>query len=694
MARRAARQVTPADDLPVARVAVDVSLAHLDRPFDYLVPQRLAALAVPGCRVRVRFAGQLAGGYLLARAAASDHPGRLAYLERVVSPEPVLRPEIAALAREVADRYAGTLADVLRLAIPPRHAAAESAPDGRRPDGGRPAGGNPDSGRTAGGSPARGTGGARPPAPAPGPWARYPAGPAFLAALADGRAPRAVWTALPGPDWPAEIAQAAAATAASGRGTLIVVPDARDLDRADQALATGLGPGGHACLAAGLGPAERYRRWLAVSRGQVRVVAGTRAAMFAPVHDLGLVVIWDDGDDLHAEPRAPYPHAREVLALRAHRAGAAALIGGFARTAEATSLVSSGWAAALAAARPQVRASAPKISAAGADTELTRDSEARSARIPGLALRTARAGLARGPVLVQVPRRGYVTAVACENCRASARCAVCGGPLALATGTGPAACRWCGRSDPGWRCPACGDPRVRAVVTGSRRTAEELGRAFPGTPVVVSGGASVVTSVAAAPALVVATPGAEPRADGGYAAAVLLDGWVLLGRPSLRAAEEALRRWLNAAALVQPGPAGGEVIVVAEASLPVVQALIRWDPAAHAERELAERYTLRFPPAVRMAAVSGPERAVAALLAAADLPPDAEVLGPVTQDGAAAPAGNGAGRAPADTVRMLVRMPRSGASALAGALQAAQAVRSARKDAGPVRVQLDPAELI
>ena len=694
MARRAARQVTPADDLPVARVAVDVSLAHLDRPFDYLVPQRLAALAVPGCRVRVRFAGQLAGGYLLARAAASDHPGRLAYLERVVSPEPVLRPEIAALAREVADRYAGTLADVLRLAIPPRHAAAESAPDGRRPDGGRPAGGNPDSGRTAGGSPARGTGGARPPAPAPGPWARYPAGPAFLAALADGRAPRAVWTALPGPDWPAEIAQAAAATAASGRGTLILVPDARDLDRADQALATGLGPGGHACLAAGLGPAERYRRWLAVSRGQVRVVAGTRAAMFAPVHDLGLVVIWDDGDDLHAEPRAPYPHAREVLALRAHRAGAAALIGGFARTAEATSLVSSGWAAALAAARPQVRASAPKISAAGADTELTRDSEARSARIPGLALRTARAGLARGPVLVQVPRRGYVTAVACENCRASARCAVCGGPLALATGTGPAACRWCGRSDPGWRCPACGDPRVRAVVTGSRRTAEELGRAFPGTPVVVSGGASVVTSVAAAPALVVATPGAEPRADGGYAAAVLLDGWVLLGRPSLRAAEEALRRWLNAAALVQPGPAGGEVIVVAEASLPVVQALIRWDPAAHAERELAERYTLRFPPAVRMAAVSGPERAVAALLAAADLPPDAEVLGPVTQDGAAAPAGNGAGRAPADTVRMLVRMPRSGASALAGALQAAQAVRSARKDAGPVRVQLDPAELI
>jgi primosomal protein N' (replication factor Y) (superfamily II helicase) len=715
VARRAARQVAPADDLPVARVAVDVSLAHLDRPFDYLVPQRLAAAAVPGCRVRVRFAGQLTGGYLLARAAASEHPGRLAYLERVVSPEPVLRPEIAVLAREVANRYAGTLADVLRLAIPPRHAGAEAAPAGSAQAGGSQAGGSQDrggparggqagsnqaGGSQAGGGPAMGgpdgdpAGRWRPPAPAPGLWARYPAGPAFLAALAGGRAPRAVWTALPGPDWPAEIALAAAATSASGRGTVIVLPDARDLDRADQALTGTLGPGRHACLAAGLGPAERYRRWLAVSRGQVRVVAGTRAAMFAPVHDLGLVVIWDDGDDLHAEPRAPYPHAREVLALRAHRAGAAALIGGFARTAEATSLLSSGWAAAVTATRPQVRRCAPKVSAAGADTELARDAAARSARIPGLALRTARAGLARGPVLVQVPRRGYVTAVACENCRSSARCPVCGGPLALATGTGPAACRWCGRSDPGWRCPVCGDPRVRAVVTGSGRTAEELGHAFPGTPVVVSGGATVVTVVPAAPALVVATPGAEPRAEGGYAAAVLLDGWVLLGRPSLRAAEEALRRWLNAAALVQPGPAGGEVIVVAEASLAAVQALVRWDPVSHAERELSERYALRFPPAVRMAAVSGAEQAVTALITAADLPAGADVLGPVTPDGTAVPAGNDGGQRPADTVRMLVRVPRSGAAALAGALHAAQAVRSARKDTGPVRVQLDPGELI
>ena len=116
----------PAEVLPVARVAVDMSLPHLDRPFDYLVPTTLDVAAVPGCRVRVRFAGKLVDGFLLERAEQSDHEGRLAYLERVTSSEPVLTPEIADLAREIADRYAGTLADVLRLAIPPRHARVEA----------------------------------------------------------------------------------------------------------------------------------------------------------------------------------------------------------------------------------------------------------------------------------------------------------------------------------------------------------------------------------------------------------------------------------------------------------------------------------------------------------------------------------------------------------------------------------------
>jgi primosomal protein N' (replication factor Y) (superfamily II helicase) len=676
------------EQLPVARVAVDISLAHLDRPFDYLVPAAMADTAVPGCRVRVRFAGQLVDGYLLERRQTSDHQGRLARLERVTSPEPVLTPEVFDLARAVADRYAGTLADVLRLAIPPRHAAAELK-----------------TGKNDGSKPSADAGSR----PAPGSWLRYPAGGAFLTGLADGRPVRAAWSALPGQQWPSEIAIAAAITAASGRGVVIVVPDARDLQLVDAALA-GLSQGApwaHVSLSADLGPAERYHRWLMARRGLVQVVAGTRSAMFAPVTDLGLVVLWDDGDDLHAEPRAPYPHAREVLALRAHRSKAAALIGGFARTAELTQLVAAGWARPLTGSPQALRQAMPMIRAAPDETELARDAAAMTARLPSLALRSARAALAGsapaasargipaggpgGPVLVQVPRRGYLAAIACARCRAQARCAKCAGPLEVGGSQQIPDCRWCGALAVDWTCSRCGSDRLRALVTGAARTAEELGRAFPGIPVRTSGGQHVLATVTAEPALVIATPGAEPVALEGYAGALLLDGWAMLGRPSLRAAEEALRRWLNAVALVRPG---GPVVVLAESSLPAVQALIRWDPVDFVERELAERTELGFPPAVRMASVTGTSQAVAEFLDAAELPAGAEVLGPVPVETfpVVQPASDPAER-PQAQERALIRIGRKDGLALARALHAAQATRSARKDGAAVRVQLDPAEV-
>src|SRR3954468_14791049 len=121
--RRAARPRTPrpapgpAAVDPVAQVLVDVPLPHLDRPFEYTVPEPMADAAVPGARVRVRFAGQERDGFVLARAAEAEHAGRLAPLRRVVSPEPVLSPQLQRLCRAVSDRWAGTLPDVLRLAV-------------------------------------------------------------------------------------------------------------------------------------------------------------------------------------------------------------------------------------------------------------------------------------------------------------------------------------------------------------------------------------------------------------------------------------------------------------------------------------------------------------------------------------------------------------------------------------------------
>jgi primosomal protein N' (replication factor Y) len=238
---------------------------------------------------------------------------------------------------------------------------------------------------------------------------------------------------------------------------------------------------------------------------------------------------------------------------------------------------------------------------------------------------------------------------------------------------------------------------LRAGVVGAGRTAEELGRAFPGATVRTSGGsAPVLDRVAGRPDLVVATPGAEPPADGGYGAALLLDGWAMLSRPDLRVAEETLRRWMAAAALVAPAADGGRVVVAADAGLPPVQALIRWDPAGHAAAELAERAEVGFPPAVRMASVEGAATAVAEVVDAllgSDLiaglgPPDADVLGPVELD----PEPGGDPTAP-PRERALIRVPRAQGRALAAALAAVAARRSARKATDPVRVRLDPPEV-
>ena len=641
----------PAAVNPIARLAVDVPLPHLDRPFDYLVPSTLDDDVGVGSRVRVRFAGQLVDGYVLERVARSEHAGRLAFLERAVGGEPVLTPETTKLFRAVADRWAGNFVDVVRLGVPSRHARAEAMTN--------------------------------PPADPPlGPsttgFGRYGTGPAFLRAVANDRPARAAWSALPGEDWPARIAEALQTVVAAGRGAIAVVPDARDLTRLDDAVTAALGPGRHVALSADLGPAERYRRWLAAKRGTVRAVIGTRSAAYAPVADLGLLAIWDDGDDLYDEPRAPYAHTRDVLVLRSAQARCALLLAGFARTAEVQLLIEQGWAHEIVPDRSVLRTAAPRVHVTGDDVEQARDPGAAAARLPSLAWRTTREALASGrPVLVQVPRRGYVPALACVRDRAPARCANCAGPLA-APGQGAVPhCRWCGRPAGDWQCAHCGGRAMRAVVIGARRTAEELGRAFAGTPVRTSGGDRVLDRVEPGPELVVATPGAEPVVEGGYAAALLLDGWALLARADLRAAQEALRRWMTAAALVRPD---GVVIVGADSGVPAVQALVRWDPAGFAARELADRDELGFPPAVRMASLTGVGPAVADLLAAADLPSQTQVIGPVPAE--------------REAERMLVRVPRRQGTALAAALKSAAASRTARKAPDPVRIVLDPQQLL
>lgn len=727
-----------AADLPIARLCVDVAPAHLDRLFDYTVPAALSDDAQPGVRVKVRFGAQDVDGYVMERAASTTHTGNLVAIRKVVSPQPVLTPEVADLARRVADYYAGSLSDVLRLAVPPRLARVEKEPTALET---RVA--SAEAGET-------GATGAEPDLTVQVPtattagsvtaWSVYRGGDAFLGRLRAGDSPRAVWTALPGQGrtagWPAALAQAALATASGGRGTVVVLPDAHDVDRLAQALVeagvAGWSPQ-HAAeqpeapcfvpLTADLGPTPRYRNFLAALRGEAQIVIGTRAAAFAPVADLGLAVCWDDVDAMHQERRAPYPHVREVLALRAEQTGCAVLVGGLSRSIHAEALVRSGWAREIVADRQTVRTETPRVEAL-TSVEVAREGPAGAARLPGAAWQAITKGLLDGPVLVQVPRAGYLPVVACVRCRTAARCTACNGPLALHGAHAVPQCSWCGALAGGWRCPECSATGLRSVRVGSDRTAEELGKAFPGATVRVSGARSasgILSEVPDKPALVVSTPGAEPVAPSGYSVGVLLDAAVSTSHVGLYTDQEALHRWITAGALVRPSRLGGRLLLVGDAAPTPTNALVRWDPAGLAGRELDERAELSMPPAVRIASVTGDRHAVALFLSRVTLPEGGSVLGPVDLPEPVAAAqpertpslgrtgrpavsravqpGSGTARSRAGggleaEVRAILRVPVARGRDLARRLAAALAVASARREAGLITVVLDPKEML
>jgi len=683
--------------LPVAQVRLESSLPHLDRPFDYSVPAGLDTAAQPGVRVKVKFNGQELAGYLIDRVAESDAGHPLVPLHKVVSPVPVLTASVAELAGRVAARYAGSVSDVLRVAVPPRMAKLEKdlAPDGVL-----------DPALFADGGAEAGAGAAIPAGLESSSWTSYRNGPAFLQHLKAGESPRAVLSALQGygpGGWPRLIAEAVAAVRLSGRGAVVVVPDYRDLDRVEAALLQLLPAGDVARLTADDGQTPRYRSFLRILSGAAGVAVGTRSAAYAPVHNLGLVVCWDDGDDLHIEQRAPYAHSREVLLLRAEQEGAACLLAGHTRSTETQRLVEAGWAWPVEADRAVVRRAVPRVLNTADSYELEHDPLARIARLPGAAWRAAKDGLERGPVLVQVARAGYAPSLACENCREPARCTACSGPLAIAGSSGSSAvpqCRWCSTPAPAWRCGTCNGVRLRRGATGALRTAEELGRAFPGKPVITSSGDRVLATVPDSKALVVATVGAEPVAAGGYAAALLLDGDSLLRRENLRAGEDAVRRWFNAAALVRPAGDGGLVVITADDAAGV-GALLRWDPAGYARRELSLRQELQLPPAVRVASITGVRAAVEHFSQAVGQQLGAQGIvlrtagpAPLVIAGATGQGGAPGKAAGAEDVRTLLFIPYGHAPQVTKVLRAVKVAAAAKRTDDPVQLRLDGVDVL
>jgi primosomal protein N' (replication factor Y) len=588
----------------VARVLLDTPLPQLDHLFDYLIPEAIASNVEPGRLVSVPLRGgkRMCNAYVVEVESESSFTGQLQAIDKVISGLPILGSQSIDLARAVADRQAGSAIDVLRLIVPPRYVRAEKA-------------------FIAGLAQGDGSSEPRPSAP-PGSrpaaysnWALHAGGRYVVSAeptvveVDQGR-----WV----PSWAVLFAALAAEKLSAGESSILLTPDFRDIESLVLALE-----------AAGLSDfilrsdtqqsgQDRFRNYLRSLQDEPVIVVGNRSAALAPVPELGLIAVWDDGDPLYAEPLAPYAHTRDVALVRQRDSEAVLVLASHAMSTDAARLVAVGYADHVIPAEVM----RPNISA----TDLLRDQDSAPARIPSRGWLGAKEALAQGPVLVQVASPGFAPALACAACRERARCRECAGPLAFAHRSSDPACRWCGRIAAAWTCASCGSPQIKAIASGAERTADEIGRAFPGTRIIVADGEHIHTSVPNEAVVVIATPGAEPVAVGGYAAILLLDGERLRSRENLRVNEDVVRTWSNTAALARLGAP----VFIAGSGEYLGRVMENWAQADFALEELRDRQALRLPPAVRLATVCGPVSEVRAALESVSGIDSIQVRGPVT----------------------------------------------------------------
>lgn len=750
--KRAPAEHTPAEQHPIAQVVLDVQALHLGQTFDYFIDEKDSEAAQPGVLLRVRFGGQRVSGVIWARTDTSNTPrSSIRYIERVLSPDVLVPASMREDIGLIAKAYGGTRANILRFAVPPRVAKVEAeqrlAASFRRPVGGSL------SDNTQGGFAGRGT----------NPDGTMPAGSTFAVAstvsegaaqgyrrltanyadanvlhdaLTGQRFQSFVFDSLPGAqEWQRNMAWMVATALSAGKAAVVELPTMREVEDLMPMLRNyGLKPfapapaggwvGDVAVLNAETMPAaDRYRTYLAVALGQVKVVIGTRAVMYAPVEGPALFAILEDAAYQNMDGMMPYPQARGVMRLRAKSHGGVFVAMANARTPQSqwentgpgtVETPVSGYSTTIHPLASPLKDATPWVRWLNRD-ELARLADPSiGARVPHTAVRVLSKALESGPVLLSIPQDSVSETLSCAKCHRQARCAKCSGPLQLPADRRDSTprCRWCGAAAINWKCPGCGHERMRVVRVGAAGTAAELAGLFRGVPVVLSSKTQgLVRDVACQPMIVIATPGFEPRvrpvsAEQGsagheYRAVAVLDAWTSLYALGVDARLDTLTAWMRAVSLCAPRSRGGQALILGETDPAIAQSLMLWDSRILAAKDLEERVETGMPPAVAAACVWGRRDAVMTLMqrigalggdwtACGELP---GMLGPVpiaqpdTVDAREL-------EATADRVKAVIRVPQSRRAELAARLHRETARHVASREPGELRFRVDPKDLI
>lgn len=563
-----ARPESPALVKPFVRVWVDTGVFHLDKSYDYSVPEVLSDAVQVGVRVQVPFNGREVEALVLGRFERSKISGVIKPISKVLSPHPVATQLSIALIEAVSSRWATDPFDILKSAIPARIATIDK---------------------------------------------RFST---QITPPVRDKNLRGIYSFIAFEPYfnPADEVILLANRALRDGSVLIIAPDERDID--EICLSAQLKNLTYLRLDSSISRAQRYENYLHAMKAQNTLIVGARSSVFLPIADLSTVIVYKESSHAHYEIRSPGWNVREILSLRRNIEKFDLIFTGYVPSLELSALID--------AKRLTYITHTHRLAVRAFSSD-------DGSILPGRIFTDIRSALTKGPVLFMIARKGYGNALLCAHCKNLAICS-CGGRLIIGSKNSAPSCAICQSIFPEWSCNWCQRNKQYVVGRGIERAGEEISRAFAGVPIILSYGDVIKAAIESRRAIVIATPGAAPKVDGGYAAVVLLEGLKFFAHSDLRAQERARELFFETAAMINPK---GAVLLCIDEVHPIVSSLARWNPGAMIRRELGERLEIPLPPFVSSVVISGSAKDFTLLAAGfrkaitdERIPPSVKVFGP------------------------------------------------------------------
>lgn len=393
-----------------------------------------------------------------------------------------------------------------------------------------------------------------------------------------------------------------------GEGVLVLVPEISltpQLYSRFKRLGEGI-----AVLHSGMTESERWHQWHRVAEGEAKIVLGARSALFAPVNNLGLIIVDEEHDPSYKQHEGVFRyHARDLALVRARIEGATVILGSATPSVETFFNAKRGKLILLTLPKRVKRQSMPEVQIV--------DMRSKKGVFSQELLQSLKDCLSRGKqAILFVNRRGYAPFLLCEECGTSMKCKYCSVSLTYHADQGVLLCHYCGFSLKAPQvCPNCSGRRIKEIGFGTEKVVEVLKDLFPSKRIARMDSDVVSiqrdyekTLMALERGDVDILVGTQMVVKGHDFPKIELVGVVLadvtLNLPDFRAAERTFQLLIQAAGRAGRGEGTGKVVV--QTFVPehyTIQAAASHDYLAFYRQEIHQRRLLDYPPFCRMASI-------------------------------------------------------------------------------------------